>query len=120
MEPDGSTLVREDHSLTGDASDLRMTPSRDGANPEIEPTSGMHRVGTLSVIILPFIAFLIAIVLLWESKAVGPVDLSLLLFMHVIAGLGITVGFHRLFTHRSFESQALGARNVRGVRLAGD
>ncbi|MGK2878780.1 MAG: acyl-CoA desaturase [Solirubrobacterales bacterium] len=104
MEP-GGTLVREDHSLTGDASELRSVPRRDGANPEIEPTSGLHKVGTLSVIILPLIAFLTAIILLWESKAVGAVDLSLLLFMHAVAGLGITVGFHRLFTHRSFEAK---------------
>jgi stearoyl-CoA desaturase (delta-9 desaturase) len=104
MEPT-TTLVRDDHSLEGDASDLRALPRRDGDNPEIEPTSRAHMIGTLSVIILPFAAFVAAIVLLWESKAVGPIDLGLLVFMHVIAGLGITVGFHRLFTHRSFEAK---------------
>lgn len=31
-------------------------------------------------------------------------DLALLLGMYVLSGLGITVGFHRLFVHRSFET----------------
>ena len=35
------------------------------------------------------------------------VDLGLLLGMYVLTALGITVGFHRLFTHRSFETYAV-------------
>ena len=31
-------------------------------------------------------------------------DLAILVFMVTILGLGITVGFHRLFTHRSFQT----------------
>src|SRR5262249_36306972 len=38
-------------------------------------------------------------------------DLLLLLSLYVVTGLGITVGFHRLFTHRSFET-------FRSVRIA--
>lgn len=34
------------------------------------------------------------------------VDLGLLLGMYLLTGLSITVGFHRLFTHRSFETTA--------------
>lgn len=102
MQPP-ETLVREDHSLTGDASDLRDAPSSvDGV--ELEHTSRAHMIGTLAVIIVPFLAFLTAIVLLWETTAVGPVDIALLIAMHVVAGLGITVGFHRMLTHRSFEA----------------
>jgi stearoyl-CoA desaturase (delta-9 desaturase) len=32
------------------------------------------------------------------------VDLGLLLGIYIITVLGITVGFHRLFVHRSFET----------------
>lgn len=73
--------------------------------PDLDATSRAHHIGTLAVITLPFIAFLIAIALLWETTLVGASDLVLLVAMHVVAGLGITVGFHRLLTHRSFETK---------------
>ena len=40
---------------------------------------------------------------LW-GVAAGPVDLALFLAMYVICGLGISLGFHRFFTHRSFDT----------------
>jgi stearoyl-CoA desaturase (delta-9 desaturase) len=54
-------------------------------------------------VILPFVAFLAAIVLLW-NRIVGWHDLVLLLVFYVATGLGITVGFHRMLTHRSFQT----------------
>jgi stearoyl-CoA desaturase (delta-9 desaturase) len=44
-----------------------------------------------------------AIVLLWH-RMVGPRELTILFVGYAIAGLGITVGYHRLFTHRSFQT----------------
>ncbi len=76
-------------------------------NPEaigVEPNKPGHKVATLLVIILPFVALFIAIVLLWE-RGVGVVDLALMFAMYVFTGLGITVGFHRMLTHRSFEAK---------------
>lgn len=70
----------------------------------LEDADALHKFGTLIVVTVPFLAFLIAVVLLWE-KAVSAQDLFLVFFMHVIAGLGITVGFHRMLTHRSFEAK---------------
>jgi stearoyl-CoA desaturase (delta-9 desaturase) len=55
----------------------------------------------LGAVILPFAAFIAAIVLLWNS-AVSVTDLGILAVMYVVTGLGVTVGFHRLLTHRSF------------------
>jgi stearoyl-CoA desaturase (delta-9 desaturase) len=55
------------------------------------------------VVIVPFVGFLVALVLLWE-KAVYWQDLAVLVFMYLITGIGLTVGFHRLLTHRSFET----------------
>src|SRR6195256_45045 len=54
-------------------------------------------------VIVPFVAFLGALVLLW-NRAVGPLDLGILAFMYLISGIGVTVGFHRLLTHRAFET----------------
>jgi len=58
------------------------------------------RVNLLAVI-LPFAAFIAAIVLLW-NRAVSATDLGIMAVMYVLTGLGVTVGFHRLLTHRSF------------------
>jgi stearoyl-CoA desaturase (delta-9 desaturase) len=62
-----------------------------------------HRISNLIGAIVPFIAFLAAIALLW-NKYVGWHDLAVLALMYVITGLGITVGYHRMLTHRSFQT----------------
>jgi stearoyl-CoA desaturase (Delta-9 desaturase) len=60
-----------------------------------------HRISNLSGVVLPLFAVLAAIVLLWNTL-VGWTDLALLAVMYVATGLGVTVGFHRMLTHRSF------------------
>ena len=56
----------------------------------------------LGAVVLPFVATIAAIVLLWNS-VVSATDLAILAVMYVLTGLGVTVGFHRLLTHRSFQ-----------------
>jgi stearoyl-CoA desaturase (Delta-9 desaturase) len=53
--------------------------------------------------VVPFLALGIAIPLLWQ-RGISGVDLGIMLGFYIFTGLGITVGFHRLFTHRSFEA----------------
>ena len=55
----------------------------------------------LFVVIVPLIATIFAISLLWQ-RAVHPGDLILLLVFYTLSGMGITIGFHRMLTHRSF------------------
>jgi stearoyl-CoA desaturase (delta-9 desaturase) len=62
-----------------------------------------HRISNLVAVVLPFLMFLLAIVLLW-NEAVGWIDLAIFAFMYAITGFGITIGYHRLFTHRAFET----------------
>ena len=62
-----------------------------------------HRISNLIGAIVPFIAFLAAIALLW-NEYVGWHDLAVLALMYVLTGLGITVGYHRMLTHRSFQT----------------
>jgi stearoyl-CoA desaturase (delta-9 desaturase) len=57
----------------------------------------------LAAVIVPFAAFVLAIVLLW-NELVGWHDLALLAVMYVVTCLGVTVGFHRMLTHRSFQT----------------
>ncbi len=58
-----------------------------------------ERLFALGVAVVPFLGVLVAIV--WHAMTV--VDAAVLFVMYTITGLGITVGYHRLFTHRSFE-----------------
>ena len=54
-------------------------------------------------VFLPVAGFALAIVLLWGSL-VGPEALAITAVLYVVSGLGVTVGYHRLFAHRSFET----------------
>jgi stearoyl-CoA desaturase (Delta-9 desaturase) len=62
-----------------------------------------QRYTNLAAVILPLVAFVAAIVLLW-NELVGWPDLVLLAVLYVFTGLGITVGFHRMLTHRAFQT----------------
>lgn len=66
-------------------------------------TSTASRIVTLIAVAVPPLGLLSAAGVLW-GVALGPLDVALFVVMYVITGLGITVGFHRLFTHRSFKT----------------
>jgi stearoyl-CoA desaturase (Delta-9 desaturase) len=61
-----------------------------------------RKVVMLIVVVVPFLATLFAMWLLWD-RAVNWTDLALLVAFNLLAGLGITIGFHRMLTHRSFK-----------------
>ncbi len=59
----------------------------------------------LAAIVLPFLGVIAAGVLLW-GRGFGWMELGLFLGMYLVTVFGVTVGFHRLFTHRSFKTIA--------------
>ncbi|MBA3867499.1 MAG: fatty acid desaturase [Solirubrobacterales bacterium] len=63
----------------------------------------IEKGANLGAVVVPFIATLAAIVLLWNSL-VTPTDLAIAAVMYLLTAVGITVGFHRLLTHRSFQT----------------
>ena len=65
-----------------------------------------HKLSILIMVVLPFGATIYAITQLWQ-RAITPLDLALLIGLYLVSGLGITIGFHRLLTHRSFETYPL-------------
>ena len=65
--------------------------------------SAVHRWLNLAGVLLPFLGFVLAVVLLWNTL-VNWTDLAVMLIMYVISGYGVTLGFHRLLTHRSFQT----------------
>jgi stearoyl-CoA desaturase (delta-9 desaturase) len=62
-----------------------------------------HKIANLIGVPMPLVGLLAAIVLLW-NRAVGPLELALLAGLYLLTALGVTLGYHRMFTHRAFES----------------
>ena len=63
-----------------------------------------HKFANLLGVVLPFVGLVAAIGLLWNTW-VSWTDLALLAVGYVLTGVGITVGYHRLFTHRAFQTK---------------
>ena len=82
----------------------------------------LERQITVVAVVLPFLGFIAAIWLLWGG-AVTALDLGILAVMYVLVGFGVTIGFHRMLTHRSFEAKPwlrgtlaiLGSMSVQGA-----
>jgi stearoyl-CoA desaturase (delta-9 desaturase) len=62
-----------------------------------------EKLANLGAVVFPFLATLAAIALLWNSL-VSASDLLIAAVMYLLTAIGITVGFHRLLTHRSFQT----------------
>jgi stearoyl-CoA desaturase (delta-9 desaturase) len=77
------------------------TPAFPGTARDLAPLPA--RLATLAVICIPLLGVVAASCLTWGWGFCW-VDLALLLGMYALTGLGITVGFHRLFSHRAFET----------------
>jgi stearoyl-CoA desaturase (delta-9 desaturase) len=63
----------------------------------------VERTANLIGVVVPFVGTLVAIVMLW-NRAVDLTDLIIMVVMYMVTAVGITVGFHRLLTHRAFAS----------------
>jgi len=60
----------------------------------------------LAVVIIPFIATAVAVWQVWERYVTWR-DIALLIAMYVPISLGVTAGFHRMLTHRSFKAHPI-------------
>jgi stearoyl-CoA desaturase (delta-9 desaturase) len=80
-----------------------------------------QRASNLIAVFLPFAVFIAAVLVFW-GRWVDASDLVAFGLMYVTAGFGVTVGFHRLLTHRSFQTYrpveyvfaAVGSMSVQG------
>jgi stearoyl-CoA desaturase (delta-9 desaturase) len=84
---------------------------------DIQPTSHetLDRTLTGLVTALPILALGVAVWRSWEGL-LHPTDLIVFGILYVLTGIGVTVGFHRLFTHRSFKTGPIvrGALGIMG------
>src|SRR5579884_4196891 len=81
-----------DDAGTGAATEVGTVRARTGL---------VSRLVTLVAVLVPPVGLVVALVQLWGS-GVQAVDVVLLAALYVAGGLGVTVGFHRLFSHRAF------------------
>jgi stearoyl-CoA desaturase (delta-9 desaturase) len=86
---------------------------RTESRPEIEPepTGTFERVLTGVFTGVPFLALLVAVPLAWGWGLLGWSDVVIGAVFYIITAGGITVGYHRYFTHGSFKA-------VRPLRIA--
>lgn len=101
--PTGNVLERECAGQTGLLEPANQSTSRDGGVEGAGEVSRTQQLITALIVFGPFLGALIAIPLLW-GHYVNTTDLVMAAIFYVIPVLGMTVGFHRLFTHRSFKA----------------
>jgi stearoyl-CoA desaturase (Delta-9 desaturase) len=61
----------------------------------------LERRVNLAAVIVPFLVVALSVPLLW-GRWVGASDVAVFGIMYVLGGFGVTVGFHRMLTHRAF------------------
>src|ERR1700754_264185 len=67
------------------------------------------QIGVYAFVIVPFVALVAAVPAAW-GWGLTWVDVGLAAGWYTVTCLGVTVGFHRYFTHRSFKA-------TRGLRV---
>ncbi|MET8750142.1 acyl-CoA desaturase [Streptomyces sp. NPDC004667] len=82
------------------------TPSTDAVSATRggEQKRSVEQIALLLFITVPFLALLAAVPLAW-GRGVSLLDLGLMVFMYFLTCHGITIGFHRYFTHGSFKAK---------------
>jgi len=64
----------------------------------------LERNVNIAAVVVPFVGVLVAAVVLWDNF-LSPRDLAIFAVMYALSAVGVTVGFHRLLTHRAFETK---------------
>ncbi len=106
----GADATTDPAPLTADpaATRTRVRPVRPDF--EEEKTSNFQRFLVGLFVAIPLVALVAAIPLLW-GWGLGWHDVVIALVFYWVSGLGITVGYHRYFTHGSFKAKT-------GLRVA--
>ena len=79
---------------------MAATPAYAQSNPVYRV---IYKTIILLVVLIPLLATAVALRLLWQ-RAVHMPDLILLAVMYALVAFGVTVGYHRMLTHRSFRA----------------
>jgi stearoyl-CoA desaturase (delta-9 desaturase) len=82
------------------------TTTRPQARPDIDPNpKGNFEKGLLAVfIVVPLLAVVAAVPFAW-GWGLGWTDIAIMFVFYAVSGLGVTVGYHRHFTHGAFKAK---------------
>ncbi len=64
----------------------------------------LERNVNIAAVVLPFLAVIAGGAILW-NHFLGVRDLAIFAAMYLLSAVGVTVGFHRLLTHRAFQTK---------------
>ena len=65
----------------------------------------LERNVNIAAVVIPFLGVIVAGALLWDSF-LGWRDVAVFVVMYALTAVGVTVGFHRLLTHRAFQTRS--------------
>jgi stearoyl-CoA desaturase (delta-9 desaturase) len=95
-------MISSQVSVTGHGS---VAASSERPDPDPSYRAGWGQILPAGLLVgVPAIGALVAVVRFW-NHGVTWFDMSLAAAFYVITGLGVTVGFHRFLTHRSFHAR---------------
>jgi stearoyl-CoA desaturase (delta-9 desaturase) len=103
---DARGLHEVDSSILGDSTSVENK----AAAPRLKRKVTVEQIALFGFITIPFLALLASVPFAW-GWGLSWHDVVIATVMYVVAGHGITVGFHRYFTHGSFKAR-------RGLRIA--
>jgi len=63
----------------------------------------LQRNANIAAVVVPFVAVIVAIPLLWNSL-IDWTSVGIMVGIYLATAFGITIGYHRLLTHRAFET----------------
>ena len=97
-------------------------PSAEGRVTEAKPVIADKRPSSEAALVYVFVLFptlaLIAAVPLAWGWGLSWLDVGLAVGFYFLSGFGVTVGFHRYFTHRAFKANRRPAQRARDRRAA--
>jgi stearoyl-CoA desaturase (Delta-9 desaturase) len=93
-----------------DSRSVTAAPSPDGPRAPLsdlrtEPKGTGEKILVAIFVAVPMLALLAAIPLAWGWGLLGWQDVVLAIVFYYLTGLGISIGFHRYFTHGSFKAR---------------
>ena len=102
-----------------------LAPPTESQHNEVFAASLGHKIAMAIAVVLPFVGCIVGIVLMWQFGWMNWFYLSMLVGGWLVTGAGITIGFHRLLSHRAFDTyrpvrafwMAMGALAVQGSPL---
>ena len=127
-DPPALALGSEEYCGSADGQVLAVRPIEakrcmrspdEGPRTKAFEPAGIDRVANLVATIAPLGLVGLAMWLAWGGALHWP-DLVVLAVTYALTGVGVTVGYHRLFTHRSFKTSRADAGAARAARLGGD